>query len=460
MVGLRGRARRALLGGVALVTAALAGCTSTGADPNPAPTTSAPAAPITLTLGVFGAKGEVAAMSSAAQAFKSTGQIPVHVKVASYADRDDAARAYRSESPNLPDLFMLSQRDLAWFTERKLTHRVDELLDERGVSFGDDYSRDALEAFAADNSLICMPYSVSPMVIYYNTRLVDFTRMAKRGLDVPAEPTSWNFDQFTAAAQFATRPRLGSRGVYIEPTLRGLSPFVYAGGGKVFDDPENPTSLAFSDGDTKAALETALALLRDAQVTPTVEQLDEADPVELFKEGKLGMIAGYRSLVPELRQTPGLSFDVMPMPKITRSATVGDVTGMCLSAATEHPAEAADLLVHLLSEESVSAVAAQGYLVPANVTVATSDAFLQPTEQPVNARVFNTSVRAIEVPPLLDSWTELDNRVGPLIKELVTIPILDLDTLTAEIDLASESILNPPSESPSESPSGEASGSG
>lgn len=457
MLRVRGQARRVLFAGIAVAAVALAGCSDRSPEPAPSPSSTPSTAPVTLTVGVFGAAGEVAALTQSAEAFGAEGQ-PIKVSVTSFADRDDAARAYRSTSNTLPDVFMLSQRDLAWFTERKLTQPVDELLDERGVSFGDEYSRDALEAFAADNSLVCMPYSVSPMVIFYNTRLVDFDRMAARGLDVPEEPTSWTFDQFTAAAQFATRPRLGTRGVYIEPTLRGLSPFIYAGGGKVFDDPTSPSSLAFSDGDTKTALETALALLRDAQVTPTKQQLDEADPLELFKAGKLGMIAGYRSMVPELRQVAGLSFDVMPMPRITRSATVGDVTGLCMSAATEHPAEAADLLVHLLSEETVSAVAEQGYLVPANVEVATSDAFVQPGRQPANASVFNASVRSIEVPPLLDSWTELDNAVGPLIKELVTVPILDLDTLTAQIDLESQSVLGPPSESPSGSPSSTADG--
>ena len=46
-------------------------------------------------------------------------------------------------------------------------------------------------AFSAANDQQCMPYGVSPMVVYYNTDLIDFDRMAQRGLDVPiadAEP--------------------------------------------------------------------------------------------------------------------------------------------------------------------------------------------------------------------------------------------------------------------------------
>ena len=90
------------------------------------------------------------------------------------------------------------------------------------------------------------------------------------------------------------------------------------------------------------------------------------------------MIAGFRDLVPELRPTASLDFDIMPMPTVDDPATVGDLTGICISHDTPDVAESADFLVDFISTESVSAVAAAGYLAPANTTVALSDAFLQP----------------------------------------------------------------------------------
>ncbi len=456
------------LGGFAALTFLTAALTSCSGDTEPQPSPSSPTtsqAPrkVTLTVGVFGAPPERDAFTKQAAAFQEPGT-DVTVETRTYSGRDQAVRAYRTG--DLPDVFMLSQRDLAAFTDEKLTHPVDELLDERGVSFGDDYSRDSLAAFSTDNSLACMPYSVSPMVMYINTDLVNFNKMRRRGLDAPeideesGRPEQWTFDQFTAAAQFATRPGKHSRGVYIDPSLLGLAPFIYSGGGKVFDDDRNPTSLAFSDGDTQAALETTLTLLRNAQVTPTPDQLNQHTPLKLFEKGRLGMIAGFRGLTPRLRLNNRLNFDVMPMPKIGRSATVGDVTGLCISANTEHLDEAADLMVHLLSDEAMSAVARAGYLVPSKVSVATSDAFLQPGRQPANAAVFNQSVRAIQVPPLLDSWSRLQTAVAPLLQQLVTAPFGDdtLQDLTERIDEASRTVLSPETESdsasPSESPSG------
>ncbi len=452
MKGRRAGLSQLVFGCVALLV--VAACSNEAPQPNKPTPKPSTARPISLTFGVFGAPEEVLAYSQLADLY-ALDHDRVEVEVASWEDRDDAARAYRQDA-ELPDVFMVSRRDLSWFTERDLTQPVDELLDERGVSFGDDYARDALQAFAEDNSLACMPYSISPMVIFYNTDLVDFDKMRKRGLNAPDEELDgWDFEQFTAAAQFATRPGKRTRGVYIEPTLLGLSPFIYAGGGQVFEDEDPPTSLAFSEGDTQSALDTTLTLLRDARFTPTRQQLAQSTPTSLFEEGKVGMIAGFRSLVPELRKTPDLDFDVMPIPSISRSGTVGDVTGLCISNATESAAAAADFLVHVLAEESVAQVAQQGYLVPANVGVATSEAFLQPTSEPLHAGVFNASVRNIVISPLLDDGNDLEDAVGQLLMELVTVPLMNetvLADLTAQIDAASLPVLSPVE--PTISPSG------
>ena len=106
----------------------------------------------------------------------------------------------------MPDVFLVSRRDLRWFVENGLTAPVDTLLDERGVDFGDVYSRDALEAFSSDNRLQCMPYGVAPQVVFYNENMVDFNRMEIRGFDVPADHRRWSWDQFVTAAKFAARP--------------------------------------------------------------------------------------------------------------------------------------------------------------------------------------------------------------------------------------------------------------
>ncbi|HEY9564207.1 MAG TPA: extracellular solute-binding protein, partial [Nocardioides sp.] len=226
----------------------------------------------------------------------------------------------------------------------------------------------------------------------------------------------------------------GVKGVYIEPSLEGLAPFIYSGGGKLFDDSVKPTTLALSSDESQDALTRTLDVLRTEQLSPSQSDVEKQPALEMFKEGELAMIAGYRNLVPSLRNTEGLNFDVMPMPTLDTETSVGDVSGLCMGVDPVSESAAADLIAHAVSADSVAEVAKAGYLVPANNEVAEGEAFLQPTQQPANAEVFNASIRDIVMPPLLESMQELEAAVEPSIKRLFYAPVLDLETLTQRID--------------------------
>jgi multiple sugar transport system substrate-binding protein len=435
------------------VTTVLAACTDSTTSSTPEPTTSTsdtPTTPVDLSFGVYGAPPEVAAYTKMAKHFDSVND-SANVTVRSWRTHDGLRRAIEN-GESLPDVFLISRRDLAWYTENQLTRPVDTLLDERGVDFGDVYARDALEAFSSDNRLQCMPYGVAPQVIFYNEELVDFDRMALLGMDVPADHRRWSWDQFVAAAKFAARPARGTKGVSIDPTLPGLAPSIYSGGGDVFDDDSDPTSLAFSSEGTQSALETALEVFRNPKLTLTEQDLAEHTPLQWFERGELGMIAGTRAMVPELRKVPALQFDVMPIPTIESQATVGEITGLCISRTAESPATSADFLVYATSTDAVSEVVRAGYLQPANQEVAFSDDFLQPDKPPLSSTVFNESVGRMAIPPLLDTWDELEKAVEPYLQQMFYAgPVIDLQALGEQIDAVSQPILSPETTSPSPS---------
>lgn len=457
-----GRLRRgpaALVLGLAVCTLATA-CTDDGGNEPAPPVVTRTVPPSDLTFGVFGTEDEITAYQRVANSYNAVTD-ESDVSLQSYDTESDLVSAI--DDGTVPDVFLVDRDDLAGLLDRGLTRPLSALLDERGVDFGDGYSRDSLEAFSFDLDLQCMPYGISPDVVFYNKRWVDFDKIRARGLPAPTidpDPRSvprWNFEAFSAAADAATRQRRNIRGLYVDPTLRGLEPFIYSGGGKVFDDDEDPTSLALSDDSSRDALTTVLPLLRDARLTLTADQLAEASPVQWFKRGKLGMLVGNRSLVPELRATEGLDFDVMPMPVIDDSATVGDVTGICLSSKAKDVGEAADFLVHAISSDSVRQVSMAGYLSPANQSVALSDSYLEPDKLPVHSGVFVGTVRDMVIGPLLSDTQALDEAVAADVQALFTsIGLLDdsdVDALTTTIDEESRTVLDTedPSDSPSES---------
>ncbi|MFC7504573.1 extracellular solute-binding protein [Nocardioides sp. CPCC 206347] len=415
-----------------------------------------------LEFAVWGNKAEVAAYQGVVDDYNASSK-DTNVALTSWPDSASMLLAMRTGVAR-PDLYLLPRGDLAETIAEKRNLPLLDLLNEREIPVGEDFSRDAIEAFSVDDDLQCMPYTTSPMVMYYNTDLVDFEAMAAEGLPTPKDDHSgWNFAEFRAAAEFASRPRLKTRGVYIEPTLRGLAPFIYSGGGKIFDGDE-PKSLSLGEDDSTDALRQTLELLRDPRLTLTTRQLEQRSAVDWFKRGRLAMIAGFRSLTPDLRAVEGLNFDVMPMPSLGANHTVGEQNGICLAPGSPARAESsANFLSYLVSDEAVARVAETGYIQPSKLTVALSKDFLQPDLAPAHAVVFNNVVRSIVLPPLMTNGAELQALITPDIKGLLTTPVLtDLQELLRAIDEKSRTLLDPdyePSEEPSDDPSSTASSS-
>lgn len=457
------KTRALMAAGALLLATCVAGCSADSDNPPRDPQGTAKK-PVKLTFMAYGAAEEVEALKGTVAQFNKDNP-KVKVSFEAVASEQAVVKALRSDSP--PDIYLLSRQDLGTVVGDELNQPLDELLAARDVAFGDDYKRDALMAFSEEGRLQCMPYAVSPMVIYFNTNLIDWAAMREAELPTPKSHAFWTFGQFAAAAELAAS-RPGAKGVHIEPTLEGIAPFIYSGGGELFDDPKQPTSLTLSEEADREALAEVLDVLRNNQLTPTPKQLEKSGALERFTTGKLGMIAGYRNLVPELRKTPSLQFDVMPMPAIENERTIGDVKGLCISASPASTSAAADFVVHAMAPEAVAEVAKAGYLVPASNEVAESDAFLQRDQLPAHAEVFNRSVRDIVTPPALETWALLEEALAPHLHQLFYARVLeDLQAATEEIDEISRTVLvpeveetPPPSGTPAPSNSSSPSSSG
>lgn len=417
------------------------------------PSHTAAAGPTQLRLGVFGSPAELAAYQQAVSTYDAQ-HTDVTISVQTWPTAAAMMKDLASGSPT-PDVFLAGREDLAELEQDKTIAPVDEALAARNVDLGDEYSREALEAFSADRHLQCMPYAADPDVVYYNTDLVDFDAMKAAGVATPNSLDSgkWTVNTFAAAVQYASAAGPRIRGFYLPPTLEGLAPYIYSGQGKVFDDETTPTSLAFSDPSSQKALEELLPAVTTPGATLSAQQLKKHTPLQWFERGKLAMMVGDRSIVPELREQPGLHWDVISLPSVNGTTTVGDYTGLCLSRTTRTPQAAADLLAYLVSDDAEAIVAHAGSIVPVNNEVALSDDFLQPDLQPAHAKVFVNSIRQMHILPVSsDVADSLDGAVGGLLTQLLA-PGADVAGISASIDAASQPILAQALPSSSSSPS-------
>lgn len=442
------RATALLMGSVA-AAGLLASCGSSESSPSSSgsqagatglPSSAGPGRlpPETLTFGVIGPSGEIAQYQTMAQTFVSTTR-KVTVKVEGWPNGAAMLGAFR-DGTKVPDVFLASRRHLPYLVQHQLVQPVDGLLDDRGFDFGDEFPHTSLTAFGSDNHLVCLPYGVEPAVVFYNKRLVKFGEL-KRDPITPGQ--GWSLAQFTTAARWAAHHHPGVAGAALDPTLMGVAPFVYSGGGQLFDSASQPTSLALSSSDNVQSLVQTVRALRAAGTTLTSAQLDRSSPEQWFERGKVAMLEGTRRMVPDLRAIPGLRFDVMPMPSLSTSATVGSLTGLCLSSHAKDVATAADFLAYASTPGALSLVAYGGYLQPANQTVALSDAFQQPGQEPRHASVFTFSVKSMVYPPSVEKWDDLELRVDPMIEQLLTGQPSQVPPLARQIDRASYRVIGP-----------------
>jgi multiple sugar transport system substrate-binding protein len=433
---------------VAALCAVPAACTTDPAEPSDPPSpsvslsTASSTGPVTLDFAVHGNDEQIESYVDLANAFtKNNPNVTINVQRAPDASATMANLATKSEQGDPPDVFLMEHDALPALMQEQRIQPVDALLEERRIDFGDGYQRDALEAFSADSALQCMPHDVSPLVVYYNEDLLNLRALVEDEEDTPTAEDGWTWDEFALAARQMTRGR--TKGVYIEPRLEQLAPFIWSGGGDLVDDPTAPTTLTLSDEGVREALEQVLTLTRDPQVTPTRDELDRRDPVTRFMNGRIGMLLGTRALVPQLREAEGLDFDVMPLPSLGPYRTISQTSGYCISAQTKELQTAADFLAFAVGREGATITTIDGYIVPANLQVAHSPAFTQPGSQPENSFVYNEGVRRAEPTPFVPEWPEVVQETRPYLERMFYAPVIDLESLLLQIDQASQSVLAP-----------------
>lgn len=444
--------RSTLAAGVALALL-LTGCAGTHAPPSARPSPS-PRDSDVVTFAAYGAKPVIAAYQKLAEQYMLD-HPDTKVRVLPYATHAEATAAFRKASAagRRPDLFLMDRADLPALSADHAVRRVDDLLAQREVDFGDGYARNGLEAFSADAALQCMPADVSPLVVYYNPRLIDLASIAEPGRRPVTAQDGWSLEQFGQAARQPRSP--GVRGLYVAPDLEQVAPFVWSGGGEVTDDLEKPTTLTLSDSASSAALAKLLELVRNPTLTFSQGATRRRSALERFEAGKLGMFLGYRDLTPILRAQRGLMFDVMPMPRLSSGATVARMSGLCISSTSKVTAKAADFLASLISDKGVAALAATGYVVPANLDVLNGADFLQPGQTPYHAVAFTRAVRDAKLLPDTPAWAAVRTAAARELTQLFYAPvILSVDDRLAALDASSALLLERrPSASPTAAPS-------
>lgn len=282
-----------------------------------------------------------------------------------------------------PDLFMIHDNFLPTAVDNKLLLPLDEFVAKDPELDLADYYPEVVDLCRYNGRLYCMPVGFSVVMLYYNKELFD-----DAGLEYPDE--NWTWDDMHEAARKLTIPR-GKDG---RPPQYGLDGpgkwldyfmFIWQNGGRVFDEKGklvmgNPANL---DAATEA-WQFVEDLTWNDKLTPSLSSA-EVLPADPFIAGQIAMVITgtwknntLAAMGRDARDgAPAIRWGMAPMPKKKQRATLYFGGSPVISANTEHPEEAYQLLKFFTSDAWQKRVAESARQIPARIDIAESDVFLK-----------------------------------------------------------------------------------
>ncbi|MFN8557717.1 MAG: sugar ABC transporter substrate-binding protein [Dehalococcoidia bacterium] len=235
----------------------------------------------------------------------------------------------------------------------------------------DDFYPALLSMFRSGDVLYGLPRDNDTKVIYYNR-----DHFAEAGLSRPE--AGWTWDDMRRAARILTRrDGMATRyGFGFEPGYWWLM-WMWQRGCDVLDHPFLPTKTTLDSPACGEALQFLQDLILVDQVTPPPALLNTDDMSRLFREGRLSMVFGNHALVPVFTETPGLSWDVAPLPRDAVRTNVAGGAGFVVSRRSTQKDAAWQLVTFLSGRKAQAMVAESGVITPARRSVREDNIFMR-----------------------------------------------------------------------------------
>ncbi len=265
------------------------------------------------------------------------------------------------------------------------------------------YNPDFLRIHEYKGGLYSIPRDNDTAVLYYNKDAFDAAK-----LSYPDK--SWKWADLRSAALKLTQ-RNGNRvtryGLVLESNK--WPTFVYQNGGKVFDDPINPTKFMLADAKGAQAIQFIADLINKDKVAPNFQEMAQiGDSTQLFASGQAAMVMTNVARLTTFKDAP-FKWAVAPLPSGPtglRANTVGGA-GFGINANSKHKAEAWDFLQFLAGAQGQAIFAKGGGAVPAmNLNPVARAAFTVPYKD-----VFLSESAAGGVYPNFPQYVQITNTV-------------------------------------------------
>lgn len=344
---------------VGVLSAALAGCGGGKQESAPKTETKAPAVEEKVTLRLTGwasSPAETEILNKVLEGFR-TKYPNTEVKYEPVnADYDKKIQA-DAVANTMADVFYM---DVFWapdWVKKGLAVPMDEYIKAEKVN-PDDFEGSLLKGFQSGGKTYGLPKGYSTLGLFYNKEM-----LGKANVKVP---TTW--DELRAAAKALTKD--GVKGLALPADHARFVPFIYANGGKLFN--EDKTQAYFNSPESVAAAKFYTGLITQDKVADTPKALGAEWAGDALAKGKAAMVFEGHWMIPFLKEkAPDLKYGVAELPAGPKGKSNFVFTvAYAVSKSSKNPAAAFKLVNYLTSEEAQKQVMQLGLELPSRKALA------------------------------------------------------------------------------------------
>jgi multiple sugar transport system substrate-binding protein len=212
-----------------------------------------------------------------------------------------------------------------------------------------------------------LPKYHGALAVFYNKDLFD-------QYGVPYPSRDWTYDDYLSAMQTLTVDNDTNRGIDVwgstfDPIYDRVQIHVNSFGGH-YVNPDDPTDCVLDEPEAVAALEWLRARMWDDRVMATTLALSKVETRRAFWEGRVAMVEDGSWALKDILSNADFRVGVATFPAgPVQRATLASTDGFAISATTDHPEEAWELIKFLTGKEYGLAMARANFLQPARSTL-------------------------------------------------------------------------------------------
>jgi multiple sugar transport system substrate-binding protein len=256
------------------------------------------------------------------------------------------------------DVFWMNIPNLKKYASGGVLMPLDDYVSRDSVDL-DNYVPAVMDAYKFQGHVFALPKDVDSIALWYNKDL-----FKQAGVAVPT--ADWTWDDLTAAAQKLTD---SSKGVYgiaapAEDQANYDNTILQAGGSILSPDGKKS---GLDSPEAIRGLKLWVDLINKYHASPTLQQMTDTDPEQMFTSGKVAMYYGGSWTVLDMKAVPEAKkfAAVAPMPHDAERYSVSNGLGMVVNSKTKHP-DAAWQWVKFLGGKTAAQIQAEtGTVIPA-----------------------------------------------------------------------------------------------